>query len=43
MEYLKEKKAKREQREEERKEERRQQIEIEKAKLDLLSKFLKEQ
>ena len=42
MEYLQEK-AKREQREEERKEERRQQFELEKAKLDLLSKILKEQ
>jgi len=43
MEYLKDKKAKRELHEEERKEERRQQIETEKAKLHLLSKFLKEQ
>ena len=42
MEYLQEK-AKREQREEERKEEWRQQFELEKAKLDLLSKILKEQ
>ena len=42
-EYLQDKKAKREQCEEERKEERRQQFELEKAKLDLLSKILKEQ
>jgi len=43
IEYLKDKKAKQEQREKERKEERTQLIKLENAKLDLLSKILKEQ